>query len=471
MTHARSLTTSLRSRLVLCSIGLALVISVNAAEPAPDVKSIYKTVQQQAATESAHIRERELRFKTSRQEQDNLKREVEQRISALEARRDEMKTRFDANETRLAELQAELTRQTGDLGELFGVFRQTADDTQTVLFDSLITMEHPGRLKEIEDLASQKEVPSITQIRKLWELLMQEVALSGETSTFSRPVVAPDGSSYTAEVTRVGLFNVISGDKYLDFLPETGSVIELARQPAGVIRDTAADLDGAAPGETVGFALDPSRGALLGLLIQSPSLWERIQQGQEVGYAIMIVALIGFAIIVACWFRLNRVAARMREQLKNLDTFSDDNPLGRIMRVYYENKHLDDQELIARKLEQVVMKDVADVRRGLPTIKVLAAVAPLMGLLGTVTGMIGTFQAITLFGVGDPKLMAGGISQALVTTVQGLVAAIPLLLSHSLLSSNATNLSKMIGEQAAGLMAAKAEAIAIARAEGRKAAA
>ena len=155
--------------------------------------------------------------------------------------------------------------------------------------------------------------------------------------------------------------------------------------------------------------------------------------------------------------RLSGVARRIKKQLKNLDSVDMNNPVGRVMSVYFENKTLN-IETLERKLQELVIKDMAEIRRGLPIVKVLAAVAPLMGLLGTVTGMIGTFQAITLFGTGDPKLMAGGISQALITTVLGLCAAIPLLLTHSMISSKVTQIGKIIGEQAAGLMAKKAEA-------------
>nr|WP_285817736.1 MotA/TolQ/ExbB proton channel family protein [Echinimonas agarilytica] len=143
---------------------------------------------------------------------------------------------------------------------------------------------------------------------------------------------------------------------------------------------------------------------------------------------------------------------------------SDDNPLGRMLLAYYENKHLQDLDVIGKKLEEVVFKDLAEFRRGLATVKVLAAIAPLMGLLGTVTGMIGTFQAITLFGTGDPKLMAGGISQALITTVEGLCVAIPLLLASTILSSRAQQMSKEVGEQATGMVAQKAVDIASAKA-------
>ena len=158
--------------------------------------------------------------------------------------------------------------------------------------------------------------------------------------------------------------------------------------------------------------------------------------------------------------RLSRISKRINNQLKDMDHFVDDNPLGQIMGMYYENEYLQDLELISRKLETIVITAVADIKRGLPLIKVFAAVAPLMGLLGTVSGMIETFQAITLFGTGDPKLMAGGISTALITTVLGLCVAIPLLLSHSFLNGRALELSKVIGEQAAGMMAKKAEDIA-----------
>ena len=434
-----------------------------AAEEAQTVRDLYERVRQQASDEAGYNTERERRFRADADRQAELLADAERRIAEQERRKERLKGAFDANEDRLAELTTRLERRIGDLGELFGVFRQTADDVHTLLFDSLITLEHPARLADAEALAASTEVPTIPQLQTLWRLLMHEVALSGETSTFPASVIAPGGSLYEANVTRVGLFNVVAGDKYLNYMPENNTVIELPRQPAGYLRDTAATLSEAAPGDAVSFGIDPSRGALLGLLVQSPSLWERIQQGKEVGYAIIGLAIVGLLLAIERLAHLSVVARRMRRQLADPEHVRDDNPLGRIMQTYHDNEQLEDQEVIARKLEHVVIRDVATVKRGLPTIKVLAAVAPLMGLLGTVTGMIGTFQAITLFGTGDPKLMAGGISQALVTTVLGLCAAIPLLLLHSLLNSRATTLSKLIGEQAAGMMAQKAEAMARAR--------
>lgn len=415
-------------------------------------------------TEEAQINaERERRFRSQASEQKSLQKAAEAEVARQETLRETLKTNFDDNETQLTELTDTLDKRVGDLGELFGVFRQMADDTQTSLYNSLITVEMPERKAIVAELAESDEVPTIPQMRALWQLLLQEIAHSGEISRFETDIIQPSGDQYAGSVVRIGTFNIISDDKYLNYLPDADHLVELPRQPQGYVRSSASDLMDAAAGEQVGFYLDPSRGALLGLLVQSPSLMERVEQGKTVGYAIIIVGIFGLLVVLFRFMILIRIQRRIKTQLADLDHPDMNNPLGRVLNVYYENKHLD-LEAIKRKLDEVVFRDVSEIRKGLPLIKVLAAVAPLMGLLGTVTGMIGTFQAITLFGTGDPKLMAGGISQALITTVLGLLAAIPLLLTHSVLSSRVTATSKIIAEQSAGLLAKKAEADAVLKA-------
>ena len=453
-------------RRVSC-LGLSLAaISTSqlAVAEAVSLEGLFERVKSGSSAEAERNRERETRFASSAAEKAAMLREVQTKVRQQEALKDRLKAEFDSNEDRLVEITTTLERRIGDLGELFGVFRQTADDTQNLLFDSLVTLEYPERREKIEILASSTEVPTIPEMQELWTLLIQEIAYSGEISRFESNIVAPGGTIYSDSVVRVGMFNAISGDRYLNHLTEENILAELPRQPAGFARATAADLADAS-GQTIAFALDPSRGALLGLLVQSPSLLERIEQGKAVGYVILFGLLVGLVLVLERWARLTKLQGRINKQLKDLDSVSDDNPLGRIVAIYYENQHLDDLETISRKLETVVIKDVAAVTAGLPVIKILATVAPLTGLLGTVVGMIETFQSITLFGTGDPKLMAGGISMALITTVLGLVAAIPLLISHTFLSAKAASLSKVIAEQAAGMMAMKAERIATARLE------
>lgn len=445
-----------RIYILVCAVVYLFAAPSVYAQGGQSLKALLDEVVKTSAEEEKINKTREAKFRLAASEQENLLKGAEAEVARQEQQRDALRKSFDENEVALGELQELLDRRTGDLGELFGVFRQTASDAETVIFSSLISLEYPDRKAEISTLAETSEVPTIPQMRKLWELLIEETALSGDISRFKHAVIDPDGTSYDSDVLRVGTFNVIASDKYLDYLSESESLVELSRQPASYVRATASELFAAQAGAKVKFTVDPSRGALLGLLVQSPSLLERVEQGGTVGYAIIIVGLFGLLIVLERILRLMRIKSRISAQMKNLDEVNTNNPVGRIMTVYFENKNLD-LETTARKLQEVIIRDMAEIKKGLPIVKVLAAVAPLMGLLGTVVGMIGTFQAITLFGTGDPKLMAGGISQALITTVLGLVAAIPLLLTHTVLSSRVTQLSKIIAEQAAGLMAKKAE--------------
>jgi biopolymer transport protein ExbB len=437
---------------------ITLLLSVNGLQAAEtkSLKVLLDEVKASSTTEDQHNKEREKRFLADFNQQDALLSKALSTLSALEGEKNALKREFDANELILGEKQQQLEQRKGDLGELFGVFRQTASDTQSLIYDSLISAQHPKRVDTVTTLAKKKEVPSIKEIEDLWAIMMDEIVGSSEVAKFKATVIKPNGEPYEAQVTRVGAFNVVTEDDYLRYEPSDGKLIELSRQPEGAILNTAADLSDAKPGETVGFALDPSRGALLGLLVQSPGLFERIQQGKTVGYAIIIVGLIGLFIALVRLLAMNRVGMQISRQQANMDQYDLENPLGRVLSAFYENQKLS-VDVISRKLDEVIFKDASNFRTGIQTIKVLAAIAPLMGLLGTVTGMIGTFQAITLFGTGDPKLMAGGISQALVTTVLGLVVSIPLLLAHSVLTTRATHLTKILGEQAAGMVARQAE--------------
>lgn len=424
------------------------------------LQELYQKVSSDARAEAAYNSSREQEFLARANAREQMFEEVQAQLAAEERQREEMKILFDENETVLSDLTEQLDRRVGNLGELFGVFRQVSGDMESIFFDSIVSAEFPKRLETIERLAEADEVPTIPEMQELWSIMLQEVAESGRVSRFESDVVQTSGETYRAPVVRVGTFNVIIEDTYLNYESASQELVELPRQPSGSVRASADELYSASAGAQVGFSLDPSRGALLGLLVQSPSLGERVQQGKEVGYAIIFVGFIGMLIVIERLIKLARVSKRMRRQLKDMEHAESDNPLGRMMQAYYENKHLNNLDALSKKLEEVIFKDLAELRRGLSIIKVLAAIAPLMGLLGTVTGMIGTFQAITLFGTGDPKLMAGGISQALITTVLGLIVAIPLLLSSSLLSSRVQQLSKMIGEQASGMIADKAVDIA-----------
>lgn len=455
-------------RTVVVHLLLIVPLSVGAVTQAhaqSAVEDLYQRVQQDVESEAVHNNERLQEFLELADEREAMLSDVESKLTAAEERREELKDTFDENESRLGELEERLEQRSGNLGELFGVFRQVAGDIEGTLFDSVVSIEHPERKDKAEELAAVEDVPTIQQMKELWSLMLQEISESGKVSRFEAEVTRPSGNSETIPVTRVGTFNVVADDKYLDFSGDSGELTELSRQPSGGATDTAGKLSSTSDGSEVGFALDPSRGALLGLLIQTPSVVERIQQGKVVGYIILALGVFGVLVVIDRAARLARTSRRIKQQLADMDQAREDNPLGRMMLAYFENSHLDDLDVLSRKLDEVTFKDLAELRKGLPTVKVLAAIAPLLGLLGTVTGMISTFQAITLFGTGDPKLMAGGISQALMTTVLGLIVAIPLLLSSSFLNSRVQQLSKIIGEQSYGMIARKAVNVAESRGE------
>lgn len=203
------------------------------------------------------------------------------------------------------------------------------------------------------------------------------------------------------------------------------------------------------------MAVDPSRGNLLSLVIQSPSLLEQVSFGGGVGYTILVMGLIGVIIALYRLVVLQSVGRKMAAQKKS-STASTDNPLGRIFAAYESNQNVSPATL-ELKLDEMIMRETPKLERFQGIVKVIAGVAPLMGLLGTVVGMIKTFQTITLFGTGDPKLMADGISQALVTTVEGLIVAIPLVFLHSLVAGRSKELIEVLEEQSAGLIARLAE--------------
>lgn len=422
-----------------------------AAQDAPtSFDELLATVRSDAAARSEENTQREQRFLASRNEQQTMLDDVRAELATENTRSGQLKQQFDSNELLLGELTETLRVRVGNMGELFGVVRQVAGDTKGIVDTSLVSAQLPGRSAQADELAQSRGLPSIQELTDLYVLLLEEMAESGKVTRFDAEVISAEGLAGQSEVLRVGVFNVISGDEFLQYIPESTSLQALARQPAGRFRSLAGDLSAATSG-VVPMALDPSRGAILGLLIQAPSLVERIQQGGIVGYVIIVLGLLGVIVALERLFSLWRASSGIHAQLKS-STADTGNALGRILSVYEFNRSVDN-ETLERKLDEAILREAPILERWQGWIKVLAAVAPLLGLLGTVVGMIRTFQAITLFGTGDPKLMAGGISQALVTTVLGLCVAIPLVLLHSLVASRSKTLVEILEEQSAGIIA------------------
>jgi len=398
--------------------------------------------------------QREQTFLAARDRQKFLLEQAVARLDQEEKRSVRLQKQFEENEKTLEDIQETLRIRIGNFGELFGVVRQVAGETIAIVKNSIVSLQFPNREKNLTGLAEARGIPSIEQMHDLRVELLREMSQSGQVQRFQKQVVLPGGSIVDAEIVRVGVFNAITENFFLQFVPDTQSLQVLARQPARRYQSMAEDLFALDTGYTT-MAVDPSRGQILSLLIQAPGLAERINQGGLVGYFIIFIGLLGLALSLWRLLVLRQDGQAINQQLTT-DIASQDNALGRILSVHNEHDAMDTESL-ELKIDEAILKEVPKLEKYHSIIKVFAAIAPLLGLLGTVVGMIVTFQALTLFGTGDPKLMAGGISQALVTTMLGLIVAIPLVFLHSVLTSWSGTLIEVLEEQSAGLIARHAE--------------
>ncbi|TVR01241.1 MAG: flagellar motor protein MotA [Desulfovibrionales bacterium] len=432
-------------------IVLTLLGSPLPAQPSTGLDVFLEQVRQRAKNEERINQEREQEFGA---DLDAARARIQKARSAVRAEQDRQELllkNFEANEAILTELEALLHEEQGGLGEMFGVVRQSAGDFHAQFVGSLAMADRPEALEFLDGLSDSRTLPGMAELERMWILVLEEMVDSGRVDRFVGEVVLPDGTKQDSEVLRIGAFNAVADGRYLSHVQGRNQFLELPRQPRNRHLRLARELEQAEPGETRFFALDPSRGAILAHLVQSPTLIERIKQGREIGLIILGLGLFGLILFLVRFTILAVMDRRIQRQLRS-ETPLADNPLGRILQISGASRRVDPETLEIR-LDEAVLKEIPSLERGLRTIKILAAMAPLLGLLGTVVGMIETFQAITLFGTGDPQLMAGGISQALVTTALGLSVAIPLLFLHSLAAAKSRTLVNILEEQGAGLLA------------------
>ncbi|HNP36432.1 MAG TPA: MotA/TolQ/ExbB proton channel family protein [Woeseiaceae bacterium] len=444
--------------IIILAAGLLLGTNIaDAQETASSMSELVKKIQQGQARDNKEAQQREARFNQNRGEQQKLLNDAKNERARQERESERLEQLFEENQAEIVLARAALDERLGALKELFGVLQQVAGDTQARFSNSLTSLQYPDRGEFLVELgskmASATELASIEDIEKLWYELQREVAASGQVVRFNHEVTKANGEQAVGEVVRVGTFNVVSDAGYLQ-LKSDGTLAELAKQPERRLTRTVAKLMDSTEG-VVDFGLDVTRGGILGLLVQSKTIKDQVNDGGIVGYSIIVLGIFGLLIAIWRWIGLTAASRKVSAQLKR-DTASTDNPLGRVLAAYEGNQNAD-TETIELKLSEAALKEMPGLTKGLLLIKVISVVAPLMGLLGTVTGMIQTFQVITLYGAGDPKLMAGGISQALVTTVLGLVVAIPMVLLHTVVSGQSKKIVNIIQSQSAGLVAQHSE--------------
>ena len=426
-------------------------------------EELLELVQKGQFADTQEQRDRERQFRNEKNKQAKLLADAKAERARLEREAARLEVKFEANEALLVVAEAQLKERLGSLNEIFGHLAGLATESRNI-FEQSISSAQFGKEREefLTKLAVKMgrgvSLASIPELERLWFELQREINATGEVVKFTTDVIALDGTVESREVVRVGVFNAVSDGNYLTYASTRGMYEELPSQPARRYTSTTSDvLD--AEAFPVQFAVDPTGpqgGSYLASLIAMPGWGERTQQGGIVGYIILyILGLGGLGLFGWRLYSLIGIRSLIDSQLA-ASTLSTDNPLGRVLKVAEDNPKAD-TETIELKMAEQILNERPPIEKLNWLIKLISIVAPLMGLFGTIIGMIITFQMITLFGTGDPKTMAEGISIALVTTWLGLAVAIPMTFMSAIVSNFSKGILETIEEQAIGMAAERSE--------------
>ena len=432
---------------------------------ATSLSNLLDLVEQDRVAESEEYQARLSDFESNATRQREILDTTNQRITAEEQTQVELSDQFEANEIIIADKREILRDRRGALNELFGTLQGVAGDFLSNFENSLISAQYTGRSLQLEEIieraGSTIEQLNVDEMERFWFFMHQELTESGQVVSFNSDVTLPNGDTANRSIVRIGAFQAVSEGEYLSYTGDIGHLQVLPRQPDASIMATASSLQGASDGFTR-VGIDPTGGVggqVMANLVNFPTVEEQVRNNSGViGFIIIGVGIVGILIAFLRLLMLSLTSIKVRGQLKR-DKPTKNNPLGRVLMVAEANPSAD-TETLELKLGEAILQETPALESMLTLIKMIATIAPLGGLLGTVTGMIQVFQQITVYGAGDPTIMAGGISQALMTTVLGIVVAIPTIFMHTVVKSRSDNIIHILEEQATGMIAQKAERLA-----------
>tara|TARA_B100000029_G_scaffold396895_2_gene395026 strand:+ start:1231 stop:2619 length:1389 start_codon:yes stop_codon:yes gene_type:complete len=448
-----------------CAAAVFAFASGQIVAQATSLSNLLDLVEQDRVAESEEYQARLSDFESNAARQQEILDTTNQRITAEEQTQVELSDQFEANEIIIADKREILRDRRGALNELFGTLQGVAGDFLSNFENSLISAQYTGRSLQLEEIieraGSTIEQLNVEEMERFWFFMHQELTESGQVVSFSADVTLPNGDTANRSVVRVGAFQAVSDGEYLSYTGDIGHLQVLPRQPDASIMATASSLQGASDGFTR-VGIDPTGGVggqVMANLVNFPTVEEQVRNNSGViGFIIIGVGIVGILIAFLRLLMLSLTSVKVRGQLKR-DKPTKNNPLGRVLLVAEANPSAD-TETLELKLGEAILQETPALESMLTLIKMIATIAPLGGLLGTVTGMIQVFQQITVYGAGDPTIMAGGISQALMTTVLGIVVAIPTIFMHTVVKSRSDNIIHILEEQATGMIAQKAERLA-----------
>ena len=329
-------------------------------EDASSMADLLKQIQQGQSRDSVEAQDREKRFQVARNEQQRLLNNSRAERKREEDRSQKLEDTFATNQQKIVDAREALDKRLGALKELFGVLQTVSGDAQTRFNGSLTNIQYPNREAFLVELgskmASASSLASIQDIEGLWYELQREITEQGKIVKYKTEYATAEGERSTSDVVRVGVFNLVFEDGYLQYDSSTGNVTELQRQPdQSQYTNSAEDIMDQNNGY-VGFGLDVTRGGILALLVESPTIMERINQGGIVGYCIIALGIVGLFIAIWRWLALSKDSKNVTAQLSR-QTASKDNPLGRVLSAYDETKGAD-TETVELKLSEAALKEI-----------------------------------------------------------------------------------------------------------------
>jgi biopolymer transport protein ExbB len=457
----------IRTLLPAVAVGAALGLPAFAQQTAASIPELLEQVQKVRDDENRLFEQRKAEYEgTAEAQKQALLQRAEQTRTQLDATSQRLADTYSANELEINNLNTQLREKAAALGlaELFGLARQAANDSSAILQQSLISTQfppaagQPPRDEWLRQFSASRTTPTAAELERLWIEIQREMTASGQVARYRAPVVQPGGESIESEVVRIGPFNATSGGQFLSYLPTLRMLNVLPRQLPPEFMEIAERFETA----TSGYAqavVDSNRGVLLGLYVERPTTMERIELGEEIGYIIILVGVLGALAWAFQLVYLIFVRMAVSRQLKNLDRPTPNNPLGRVLLAFKGDKaNVEENADVAElRITEAVLREVPKLERFQAFLRLAVAAGPLLGLIGTVVGMIITFQSITESGSSDPRLMATGIGQAMIATVLGLFVAIALLFANALLNSLSRGIVQMLDEQSAGMLAESIE--------------
>ena len=455
-------------KLFIFLLSFGLVSSTSFAEDGEEAvqpsnpQELLEIVKQGQFADTQQQRDRESQFRNEKNKQAKMLSDAKDERARLEREAARLEQKFEANEALLVVAEEQLRERLGSLNEIFGHLAGNTTEARNIMEQSITAAQFGKDREEFMRALGSKmnegiKLASIDELETLWYELQREINASGEVVKFNAEVITTEGNVENRDVVRVGNFNVVSDGQYLTYSPTRGAYSELGSQPAGRYTAQSSDI---LNGETfpVQFAVDPTGpqgGSLLASLISMPSTWGKMQEGGFVGTVLMIIGSLATLLFIWRFYELWTIRGSVIAQAGSA-TLTDDNALGRILKIAEDDKEADTETLELKMAEQI-LKERPTVEGLNWVLKIVSVVAPLMGLFGTIIGMIETFTMITLFGTGDPKTMASGISTALVTTWLGLMVAIPTTFMYATVNNISRGVLGTIEEHSTGMAAKRSE--------------